>query len=71
MREVLQMVALFMSPLVLIGWVYGLAQAAVYLWDLRIGLAVAIALLVTVTQFCALFAATPAVFEDDALGEKE
>jgi len=63
MSDVLKMVALFLSPLMLFGWVYGLAQAAVYLWDWSIGLAISMAIVVTAIQFCALFAATPAVFE--------
>jgi hypothetical protein len=71
MKEFLQMVALFLLPLLLIGWVYGLAQLAVYLWEWRLSIAFAVAIIVTLLQGIAVFVATPAVFIDDAPGEKK
>jgi len=71
MKEFLQIMALFLSPLVLLGWVYGMAELIVYSWEWSFNRSLILAIFVTILQGIAVFVATPAVFVDDAPGEKE
>jgi hypothetical protein len=68
MKSFIQIAAVFMSPLVLIGWIYGLAKTGVYLWGWKIEGAIAASIIVTAVQLCMVFALAPAVFEEDNNG---
>jgi hypothetical protein len=68
MKSFIQIAAVFMSPIILIGWVYGMAKLGQYLWGWKIEGAIATAIVVTAIQLCMVFALAPAVFEEDNNG---
>jgi len=51
MKSVIQSICWFLSPLVLLGWIYALTKAAMYLFGLPADPAVFSALMMTGTQF--------------------
>ncbi len=65
MKSFIQIAAVFLSPLALFGWVYGLARLGVYLWGWELHHALLIAFVVTALQIALVCALAPAVFEED------
>ena len=71
MKFAMQVVAAFMAPIMMFGWVYALARMAMNLWELPHAIAFFAAAVVTILQILFVFAADAAGLINDKPGEKE